>query len=56
MLSRPWPESLPGRLPDTAAAASVGALILYLGVMLCGLYPSWLAARVKPAEALHHES
>ena len=34
---------------------AAAALVLYLLVLLCGLYPSWLAARVKPAEALHHE-
>ena len=31
------------------------ALALYLLVLLCGLYPSWLAARVRPVEALHYE-
>ncbi|MCY3735443.1 MAG: FtsX-like permease family protein [Gemmatimonadaceae bacterium] len=48
---------LGSRVPGSVAAAGVGAtaLVLYLGVMLCGLYPSWLAARVKPAEALHHD-
>ena len=34
---------------------AAAALVLYLLVLLCGLYPSWLAARVKPAEALHHD-
>ena len=34
---------------------AAAALVLYVLVLLCGLYPSWLAARVKPAEALHHE-
>lgn len=49
---------LGSRVPGPVAAAGVGttALVLYLGVLLCGLYPSWLAARVRPAEALHHES
>ena len=49
---------LGSRVPGLVAAAGVGAtaLVLYLGVLLCGLYPSWLAARVRPAEALHHES
>jgi len=48
---------LGSQVPGTVAAAGVGAtaLVLYLGVMLCGLYPSWLAARVRPAEALHHD-
>jgi putative ABC transport system permease protein len=33
----------------------VSALIIYLLTMLCGLYPSWLATKVQPAEALHYE-
>jgi len=28
---------------------------IYFMAMLCGLYPSWLATRVQPAEALRHE-
>jgi putative ABC transport system permease protein len=31
------------------------ALLLYLLTILCGLYPSRLATRVQPAEALHYE-
>jgi putative ABC transport system permease protein len=31
------------------------ALMIYLLTMLCGLYPSRLATRVQPAEALHYE-
>jgi putative ABC transport system permease protein len=31
------------------------ALTVYLLTLLCGLYPSWLATRVQPAEALHYE-
>jgi putative ABC transport system permease protein len=34
----------------TAALATIYALTL-----VCGLYPSWLAGRVQPAEALHYE-
>ena len=34
---------------------AAGAVVLYLLVLLCGLYPSWLAVRVRPAEALHHD-
>jgi putative ABC transport system permease protein len=30
-------------------------LLMYLLVTICALYPSWLASRVQPAEALHHE-
>jgi putative ABC transport system permease protein len=33
----------------------VSALIVYLLTTLCGLYPSWLATKVQPAEALHYE-
>jgi putative ABC transport system permease protein len=28
---------------------------IYAITLLCGVYPSWLAGRVQPAEALHHE-
>ena len=31
------------------------ALAIYLVTILCGLYPSWLATKVQPAEALHYE-
>ena len=34
---------------------AAAALVLHLLVLLCGLYPSWLAARVRPAAALHHD-
>jgi putative ABC transport system permease protein len=38
------------------AACLVGcAAIIYVLALLCGLYPSWLATRVQPAEALHYE-
>ena len=45
------------QVPAPVAAAGVGAtaLVLYLVVLLCGLYPGWVAARVRPAEALHHD-
>jgi len=34
----------------------IGAvLIIYFLTLLCGLYPSWLATKVHPAEALHYE-
>ena len=48
---------LGSRVPAWVAACGVGAtaLVLFLVVMLCGLYPSWLAARVRPAQALHHD-
>jgi putative ABC transport system permease protein len=43
------------------AAATFGysvlfsALLIYGLAALCGLYPSWLAAQVRPARALHYE-
>ncbi len=48
---------LGSRVPAYVAACGIGAtaLALYLLVLLCGLYPSWLASRVRPAEALHHD-
>jgi putative ABC transport system permease protein len=43
----------------TPAAFSIGlagALATIYGLtLLCGLYPSWLAGRVQPAQALHYE-
>ena len=48
---------LGSQVPAWVAACGVGstAVVLFLVVMLCGLYPSWLAARVRPAQALHHD-
>lgn len=45
------------RIPTYVAVCGLGAtaLVLYLLVLLCGLYPSWLAAKVRPVEALHHD-
>ena len=45
------------RVPTYVVAISLGAtaFVLYLLVLLCGLYPSWLAAKVRPVEALHHD-
>jgi putative ABC transport system permease protein len=31
------------------------AFMIYLLTMVCGLYPSWMAAKVEPAQALHYE-
>ena len=44
-------------VPAYVVAGGLGAtaLVLYGLVLLCGLYPSWLASRVRPAEALHYE-
>jgi putative ABC transport system permease protein len=33
----------------------VSLVIIYLLTLVCGLYPSWLATKVQPAEALHYE-
>ena len=42
--------------PGVYAACLVGcAAIIYGLAFLCGLYPSWLATRIQPAEALHYE-
>jgi putative ABC transport system permease protein len=40
-----------------AYAIGIGAALatIYALTLLCGLYPSWLAGRVQPAEALHYE-
>ena len=48
---------LGSRVPAYVAVCGLGAtaLVLYLLVLLCGLYPSWLAAKVRPVEALHHD-
>jgi putative ABC transport system permease protein len=38
------------------AIGFAGALATIYGLtLLCGLYPSWLAGRVQPAQALHYE-
>lgn len=36
-------------------ALAISLSIMYLLTVLCGLYPSWLATKVQPAEALHYE-
>ena len=45
---------LGSRVPTYVAVCGLGAtaLVLYLLVLLCGLYPSWLATKVRPVEAL----
>jgi putative ABC transport system permease protein len=38
------------------AVATGLSMALLLGVtLLCALYPAWLASRLQPAAALHHE-
>jgi len=34
---------------------ALSALVIYGLTLICGLYPSWMAARIQPAEALHYE-
>ena len=48
---------LGSQVPTYVAVCGLGAtaFVLYLLVLLCGLYPSWLAAKVRPVEALHHD-
>lgn len=42
--------------PQVFAPAILLATLAILGLAtVCGLYPSWLASRVEPAEALHYE-
>jgi len=36
-------------------AIVLGLVGITLFVLMCGLYPAWLATRVQPAEALSHE-
>ena len=57
LLERLGPTVFWSDLPAHVVAWGLGgtAFALYLLVLLCGLYPSWLAARVRPAEALHHD-
>jgi len=42
--------------PPAFSIGFAGALATIYGLtLLCGLYPSWLAGRVQPAQALHYE-
>jgi putative ABC transport system permease protein len=42
--------------PASFTIGFAGALATIYGLtLLCGLYPSWLAGRVQPAQALHYE-
>ncbi len=36
-------------------AFAVSVVVIYCLAAICSLYPSWLAARIQPAEALHYE-
>ncbi|MBL8168499.1 MAG: FtsX-like permease family protein [Acidobacteria bacterium] len=38
-----------------AYAIVISLLLIYALTAVCGLYPSWLATKVHPAEALHYE-
>lgn len=42
--------------PAAYATGIVSALVtVYVITLVCGLYPSWLAGRIQPAQALHYE-
>ena len=34
---------------------ALSTILIYLLTFVCGLYPGWLATRIRPAEALHYE-
>ncbi|MBN1569400.1 MAG: ABC transporter permease [Acidobacteria bacterium] len=34
---------------------ALSMILIYALTLICGLYPGWLATRVRPAEALHYE-
>lgn len=42
-------------VPVFVTGLAVSAAAIYGLAALCGLYPSWLATRVQPVEALHYE-
>lgn len=52
----PFFEAFPS-VPSTTYlfGLAVSLVGMYLFVIICGLYPSWLATRVEPAEALQYE-
>ena len=50
------PRHLHSVSPASFTIGLTGALATIYGLtLLCGLYPSWLAGRVQPAQALHYE-
>jgi putative ABC transport system permease protein len=56
VLQLPLLGLLGGLQPSVFAAAVVTALVaIYLLSLVCGLYPSWIAVRSEPAEALRWE-
>jgi putative ABC transport system permease protein len=34
---------------------ALSVILIYVLTFVCGLYPGWLATRIRPAEALHYE-
>jgi putative ABC transport system permease protein len=38
-----------------AGGMVMATLVIYLLTALCALYPSWMASRLPPAEALRYE-
>lgn len=48
------PDTLaPAAVRSTGIAASIATI--YILAILCSLYPSWLASRIQPAEAMQYE-
>lgn len=42
--------------PSVFATGIIASLaVIYAITLLCGAYPSWLASKIQPAEALHYE-
>jgi putative ABC transport system permease protein len=38
-----------------AIGLAISLATIYGLTLICGFYPSWMATRVEPAEALHYE-
>ena len=56
----PLPAPAAQDLPSTDSqvllpSIAVSAVVIYLLTLLCGWYPSRLATKIQPAEALHYE-
>ena len=55
VLQLPLLDMLGVDTPIFLASLAVSAAFVYLLTVACALYPSWLATRIQPAEALHYE-
>lgn len=49
------PDTWPFPAHVFAASVALSVVVIYLLTLLCGWYPSRMATRVQPAEALHYE-